>query len=113
MSESSFIRTFFQDLLLGLAAERIPAAARKDRRMNFVLEVDMGDTAFDGKAAAELRRILRPRAGNLHHYELKPGDGSLSYDLGYHEVGGRPLEQPGTATSSWAGDLDGHGRAHT
>jgi hypothetical protein len=27
--------------------------------MKFVLEVDMGDTAFDGKAAAELGRILR------------------------------------------------------
>jgi hypothetical protein len=55
--------------------------------MKFVLEVDTGDTAFDGKAAAELGRILRYRAGNLHHYELKPGDSSLSYDSGYHEVG--------------------------
>ena len=62
--------------------------------MKFVLEIDMGDTAFDGKAAAELGRILavlgrilRYWAGNLHHYELKPGDGSLIYDSGYHEVG--------------------------
>ena len=55
--------------------------------MKFFLEVDKGDTAFDGKAAAELGRILRYWAGNLHHYELKPGDGSLIYDSGYHEVG--------------------------
>jgi hypothetical protein len=27
--------------------------------MKSVLEVDMGETAFDGKAAAELGRILR------------------------------------------------------
>jgi hypothetical protein len=26
-------------------------------------------------------------AGNLHDYELNPGDGSLIYDSGYHEVG--------------------------
>lgn len=55
--------------------------------MELVLEVDMGDTAFDGKAAAELGRILRCWAGNLHHYGLKSGDGSLIYDSGYHEVG--------------------------
>ncbi|MGH3257158.1 MAG: hypothetical protein ACRDOU_17475 [Streptosporangiaceae bacterium] len=54
--------------------------------MEFVLEVDMGETAFNGKAAAELGRILRYWAGNLHHYELKPGDGSLIYDSGYPEV---------------------------
>jgi hypothetical protein len=53
--------------------------------MRFVLEVDMGDTAFDGKAA-ELGRILRYWAGTLHHYELKPGDGSLIYESGYHEL---------------------------
>ncbi len=29
--------------------------------MKCVLEVDMGDTAFDGRAAAELGRILRYR----------------------------------------------------
>jgi hypothetical protein len=32
--------------------------------MKFILEVDMGDTAFDGKAAAELGRILRYWAGS-------------------------------------------------
>jgi hypothetical protein len=55
--------------------------------MKFVLEVDMGETAFDGKAAAELGRILRYWGGNLHHYELRPGDGSVIHDSGDHEVG--------------------------
>jgi hypothetical protein len=55
--------------------------------MKFVLEVDMGETGFDGKAAAELGRILRYWGGNLHHYELRAGDGSVIYDSGYHEVG--------------------------
>ena len=55
--------------------------------MKFVLEVDMGETAFDGKAAGELGRILRYWGGNLHHYELKPGDSSVIYDSAYHEVG--------------------------
>jgi len=32
--------------------------------MKFVLEVDMGDTAFDGKAATELGRILRYWGGS-------------------------------------------------
>jgi hypothetical protein len=31
--------------------------------------------------------MLRYWAGNLHHYGLKPGDGSLIYDSGYREVG--------------------------
>ena len=55
--------------------------------MKFVRQVEMGDTAFDGKAAAELGRIMRYWAGNLHHYEPKPGDGSLIHDSGYQEVG--------------------------
>jgi hypothetical protein len=55
--------------------------------MKFLLEIDMGDTAFDGKAAGELGRILRYWGGNLHHYDLKPGDGSALYDSGYNEVG--------------------------
>ncbi|MGH3797061.1 MAG: hypothetical protein ACRDSP_19485 [Pseudonocardiaceae bacterium] len=55
--------------------------------MKFVLEVDMGDTAFDGNAAAELGRILRYWGGNLHHYELIPGDSSVIYDSDYREVG--------------------------
>jgi hypothetical protein len=55
--------------------------------MMFVLEVDMGDTGFDGNAAAALGQIPRYWGGNLHHYELKPGDGSAIYDSGYHEIG--------------------------
>ena len=59
----------------------------EDPGMKFVLEVDMGETAFDGNAAAELGRILRYWGGNLHHYELKPGDEAAIYDSGYREVG--------------------------
>lgn len=55
--------------------------------MKFVLEVDMGETAFDGNAVQELGRILRYWGGNLHHYELTPGDGSAIYDSDYREVG--------------------------
>jgi hypothetical protein len=55
--------------------------------MKFVLEVDMGDNAFDGNAVAELGRILRYWAGNLRHYELKPGDGADISDSEYREVG--------------------------
>ncbi|MFC4494956.1 hypothetical protein ACFPA8_12500 [Streptomyces ovatisporus] len=55
--------------------------------MKFVLEVDMGETAFDGEAAGELGRILRYWGGNLRHYDLKPGDGSAIYDSAYSEVG--------------------------
>jgi hypothetical protein len=55
--------------------------------MKFILEVDMGDTAWDGNAVAELGRILRYWAGNLKHYDLEPGDGSDIYDSAYREVG--------------------------
>jgi hypothetical protein len=55
--------------------------------MKFVLEVDMGDNAFDGNGVAELGRILRYWGGNLSHFELKPGDGSTIYDSEYREVG--------------------------
>jgi len=55
--------------------------------MKFVLEVDMGDDAFDGQAAKELSRILRYWGGNLHHYQLVPGDGCAIYDSAYREVG--------------------------
>ncbi|MFI0357444.1 hypothetical protein [Actinomadura sp. 9N407] len=55
--------------------------------MKFLLEVDMGETAFDGKAVDELGRILRYWGGNLRHYDLKPGDGSAIYDSGYNDVG--------------------------
>jgi hypothetical protein len=60
--------------------------------MRFVLEVDMGETGFDGEAAKEravkeLGRILRYWGGNLHHFEMKPGDGAAIYDSAYREVG--------------------------
>ena len=47
----------------------------------------MGETAFDGEAAKELGRILRYWGGNLHYYEMKPGDGCEIYDSRYREVG--------------------------
>ncbi|MEV4035680.1 hypothetical protein [Streptomyces umbrinus] len=55
--------------------------------MKFVLEVDMGDTAWEGNAARELGRILRYWGGNLQHYELKPGGGAAVSDSDYREVG--------------------------
>ncbi len=55
--------------------------------MKFVLEVDMGDTAFDGNAVRELGRILRYWGGNLRYFDMKPGDGSAIYDSAYNEVG--------------------------
>lgn len=55
--------------------------------MKFFLEVDMGETAFDGNAVDELGRILRYWGGNLGHYEMKPGAGSAVYDSAYNEVG--------------------------
>src|SRR5580658_6159806 len=61
--------------------------------MKFDLEIDMGDAAFDGKAAAELARILRYWAGNLHHYEPKPGDGFAYLRFGLSR--GRPVEHRG------------------
>jgi hypothetical protein len=51
--------------------------------MKLVLEVDVPA----GDAAAELGRIFRHWAGDLHHYQLVPGDGSPIYDAGYNEVG--------------------------
>jgi len=47
----------------------------------------MGDTGWDGNAASELGRILRYWGGNLGHFELEPGDGSVVHDSGYREVG--------------------------
>ncbi|MEV3860992.1 hypothetical protein AB0J38_42615 [Streptomyces sp. NPDC050095] len=55
--------------------------------MKFLLEVDMGDAAFDGDAASELGRILRYWGGNLHHFALTIGDSSAIYDSRYEEVG--------------------------
>ncbi|WP_369211150.1 hypothetical protein [Streptomyces flavofungini] len=68
--------------------------------MRFVLEVDMGETAFDGRAAEELGRILRYWGGNLGHYALEPGDAETVYDSAYRAVGGWRVtgpELPGTA----------------
>ena len=55
--------------------------------MKFVLDVDMGETAFDGNAVAELGRILRYWAGNLKHYTLAPGTAETIYDSAYRDVG--------------------------
>ncbi|MEV0225442.1 hypothetical protein [Streptomyces sp. NPDC050704] len=55
--------------------------------MKFLLEVDMGDTAWDGNAARELGRILRYWGGNLQHYELKPGERAAVCDSDHREVG--------------------------
>lgn len=55
--------------------------------MKFILEVDMNDGVVGENVVRELGRILRYWAGNLHHYELKPGDGSAIYDSGYTDVG--------------------------
>ncbi|WP_328492385.1 hypothetical protein OHS59_06190 [Streptomyces sp. NBC_00414] len=62
--------------------------------MKFTLEVDMGDTAWDGNAAQELGRILRYWGGNLQHYELRPGDGSALYDSAHREVGAWNITAP-------------------
>jgi len=59
----------------------------EDPGVKFLLEVDMGDTCWDGEAVPELGRILRYWAGNLKHYELEPGVGAEVYDSGYREVG--------------------------
>jgi hypothetical protein len=55
--------------------------------MKFVLEVDMGETGFDGNAEKELGRILRYWGGNLHYFKLIPGDQAAIYDSAYREVG--------------------------
>lgn len=56
--------------------------------MKFVLEVDLDAPDWnEGTATLELSRILRYWGGNLHHYDLGPGDGSVLYDSGYREVG--------------------------
>ncbi|MFC6887084.1 MULTISPECIES: hypothetical protein [Actinomadura] len=55
--------------------------------MKFFLEVDMGETAFDGHAVEELGRIMRYWGGNVRHYEMRPGAGSVVYDSSYNDVG--------------------------
>ncbi|GAA2260188.1 hypothetical protein GCM10010145_32150 [Streptomyces ruber] len=54
----------------------------------FLLEVDLEQADWDEDTAVrELGRILRYWGGNLHHYALRPGDGSALYDSAYREVG--------------------------
>ncbi|WP_344628981.1 hypothetical protein [Streptomyces glaucosporus] len=55
--------------------------------MKFLLEVDMDGMASGEDAARELGRILRYWGGNLHHYDLKPGDGSAVTDSAHREIG--------------------------
>ncbi|MFF7790539.1 hypothetical protein [Streptomyces sp. NPDC007991] len=55
--------------------------------MKFLLEVTMDNAALAEDPAAELGRILRYWGGNLRHYALRPGDGSVIYDSEYREVG--------------------------
>ncbi|MFF4551042.1 hypothetical protein ACFY1J_43935 [Streptomyces sp. NPDC001406] len=55
--------------------------------MKFLLEVDVDAGRVTEDLARELGRILRCWAGNLHHYPLRPGDGSPVYDSEYQEVG--------------------------
>ncbi|MFB6549055.1 MULTISPECIES: hypothetical protein [unclassified Streptomyces] len=55
--------------------------------MKFLLEVTMDEGALAEDPAGELQRILRYWGGNLKHYALRPGDGSVVYDSAYREVG--------------------------
>ncbi len=55
--------------------------------MKFILEVDMGENGFDGKAVEEVGRILRYWGSNLKHFQMVPGDSSAIYDSAYQEVG--------------------------
>ncbi|GAA2467924.1 hypothetical protein [Streptomyces macrosporus] len=55
--------------------------------MKFLLEVDLDGMEPGEDTVRELGRILRYWGGNLHHYDLKPGDGSDVYDSAYREVG--------------------------
>ncbi|MEU9355369.1 hypothetical protein AB0D65_31285 [Streptomyces griseoloalbus] len=62
--------------------------------MRFLLEVTMDDEALAKDPAGELGRILRYWGGNLRHYALVPGDGSVIYDSEYREVGRWSVEDP-------------------
>nr|BFD83098.1 hypothetical protein StreXyl84_24990 [Streptomyces sp. Xyl84] len=55
--------------------------------MRFLLEVTVDDALPAEDKARELGRILRYWGGNLHHYALRPGDGSPIHDSAYQEVG--------------------------
>jgi len=57
----------------------------------FVLEV----TVDPERPVEELGRALRYWGGNLHHYDLKPGDGSPVHDSAYREVGHWRIEASG------------------
>ncbi|GGQ29961.1 hypothetical protein GCM10010266_61430 [Streptomyces griseomycini] len=60
--------------------------------MRFLLEVTMDGEALTKDPAGELGRILRYWAGNLRHYPLEPGDGSVVYDSEYREAGRWAIE---------------------
>ncbi|OII59780.1 MULTISPECIES: hypothetical protein [unclassified Streptomyces] len=55
--------------------------------MKFLLEVTVDGEASAETTARELGRILRYWGGSLHHYAMKPGDGSAVHDSAYREVG--------------------------
>jgi hypothetical protein len=55
--------------------------------VKFVLEVTVDDGQPAQTTASELGRVLRYWGGNLHHYALRPGDGSAVYDSAHREVG--------------------------
>ncbi|MFD0559340.1 hypothetical protein FB566_5306 [Stackebrandtia endophytica] len=66
--------------------------------MKFVLEVDMD--RFVDDADKELGRILRFWGGNMEHYDLKPGDGSMVNNSEYQPVGEwRIVEVPETSAA--------------
>lgn len=84
------LKKHFNETIEGEQTGRRPGTQEQEQEslaMKFVLEVDMGDTAWEGNAARELGRILRYWGGNLQHYELKPGDGAAVSDSDYREVG--------------------------
>ncbi|WP_081238463.1 hypothetical protein [Streptomyces viridosporus] len=55
--------------------------------MRFLLEVTMDGEALAKDPTGELGRILRYWGGNVRHFPLEPGDGSVIYDSEYREVG--------------------------
>ncbi|MCQ0021701.1 hypothetical protein M4914_01090 [Streptomyces somaliensis DSM 40738] len=63
--------------------------------MKFVLEVTVDDAQEKEAVVSELGRILRYWGGNLHHYAMRPGDGSAVYDSAHREVGGWRLTADG------------------
>jgi hypothetical protein len=55
--------------------------------MKFTLDIDLEQMDPD-MTVEELGRILRYWAGNVKHYDLKPGDAETVYDSTYRAVGG-------------------------